>query len=102
MVFPWYGAAVPLTAGLVTPTWSTSAHLTFAATYGASRVYCFRVAADLNERNCSRFDQLIGINHTVLANSVPSANVYSNNQEATKTTARLINLSLAVVRTVSE
>ncbi|KAG9010976.1 hypothetical protein FRB93_003426 [Tulasnella sp. JGI-2019a] len=71
MVFPWYGAAVPLTAGLQTPTWSTDAHLTFAATYA--------------------------INHTVLAASVPSANIYPNNQAATVTTARLINLSLAVL-----
>lgn len=45
MVFPWYGQAVPLTAGEATPVWSTEAHLTFAAQYGTM---CYSLLTHLN------------------------------------------------------
>ncbi|KAG8857663.1 hypothetical protein FRB96_005681 [Tulasnella sp. 330] len=78
MVLPWYAVVEPVIAGEPTPPWSTTAHLEFAAEFG-------------------KFILVSRINHTVIASSAPGANVYPGNEAATITTARLINLSLAVL-----
>ncbi|KIO34568.1 hypothetical protein M407DRAFT_16543 [Tulasnella calospora MUT 4182] len=74
LVFPWYQDLVPTTGGNPTPDWTLEDHLSFSAG--------------------------LSITKTILGNSAPQANVYFGNKALTVALARLLNISVAAIRSL--
>ncbi|KAG9050129.1 hypothetical protein FS837_007654 [Tulasnella sp. UAMH 9824] len=74
LVFPWYQDLVPTSGGNPTPDWTLEDHLSFASG--------------------------LSITKTVLGNSAPQANVYFGDRARTAAMARLLNISVAAIRSL--